>query len=597
MSLIERRRPAFDAAFLTRAGLAWVVVCVLLLATGASTIIANRFPDPDDALRLVQVRDLLAGQGWFDLVQHRIDPANGGVAMHWSRLADLPLAAVIVLLTPLFGGNLAEQVSIVLVPLLTLGIAMLLAGRIAWRLIGEEAATLACLAVVLSVPVVSQMRPLRIDHHGWQIIAVLVAVNALMARSPRLGGWVAGLALAAGLAISIEGLPLAAAIAGIAALRWFRGARERDLFTGLMQGLALGSAGLFLATRGLGALANHCDAISPVHLAAFGWGAAVVSLLRIFRPLPLVPTLGVFGLAAGGALAVVLSYAPRCASGNFDMLDPVVRSFWYDQVGEGRPIWHQDPATALQIVVPMLIAIAATLRLAGQSQDWLRRWWQDYAVLLGASLVIALLVARAGAVAGALAAVPLGWQLKQWIAATRHQVRPARRGLALAGILLALLPATPFTLATLAAPSQARSSSPGLAAAPGPRASSCRIPKAAAVLNALPQGDILAPLDIGPRLLLETRHTVVATGHHRAAPAMRAVIDAFTGTPQAARDMMRARGIDYLAFCPDLAEPGLYSRAAPNGLAAQLRAGQAPRWLDPVAMPTGVDLKVWRVVP
>jgi hypothetical protein len=596
MSLIERRRPAFDAAFLTRAGIAWVLACMLLLAIGASTIIANRFPDPDDALRLVQVRDLLAGQGWFDLVQHRIDPAGGGVAMHWSRLADLPLAATIQVFTPLLGASLAEQVAIVLVPLLTLGIAMLLAGRIAWRLIGEEAATLACLAITISVPVIGQMRPLRIDHHGWQIVAVLVAVNALMARSPRLGGWIAGLALAAGLAISIEGLPLAAAIAGIAALRWFRGARERDLFTGLMQGLALGSAGLFLATRGLGELANHCDAISPVHLAAFGWGAAVVSLLRIFRPLPLVPTLGVFGIAAGGAMAVVLGYSPRCATGSFDMLDPVVRSFWYDQVSEGRPIWHQDPATVLQIVVPMLIAIAATLRLARQSQDWLRRWWQDYAVLLGAALAVALLVARAGAVAGALAAVPLGWQLKQWIAAARHQVRPTRRGLAMAGIVLALLPATPFTLATMAAPSEARSSAPGLAAPSASRASSCRIPEAAATLNALPQGDILAPLDIGPRLLLETGHTVVATGHHRAAPAMRAVIDAFTGTPEAARAMMHARGIDYLVFCPDLAEPGLYARAAPNGFAAQLRAGLAPGWLAPVAMPAGVDLKVWRVV-
>lgn len=595
MSLIERRRPAFDANLLARVGLAWVLVCVLLLATGASGILANRFPDPDDALRLVQVRDLIAGQAWFDLTQHRIDPANGGVAMHWSRLADLPLAAVILLLSPLFGASLAEQIAIVLVPLVTFGIAMLLVGRIAWRLIGEEAATLACLALAVAVPVISQMRPLRIDHHGWQIVAVLVAVNALMARSPKLGGWVAGLALAAGLAISIEGLPLAAAIAGIAALRWFRGLRERDLFTGLMQGLALGSAGLFLTTRGLGELANHCDAISPVHLAAFGWGAAVVSLLRIVRPLPLVPTLGVFAIAAGGALALVLGFSPRCATGNFDMLDPVVRSFWYDQVSEGRPIWLQDPATALQIAVPTLIAIAATLRLAKQSQDWLRRWWQDYALLLGASLVVALLVARAGAVAGALAAVPLGWQLKQWIVAARHQQRTGKRALALAGIVLALVPATPFTLASLAAPSEAHSSSPALASTSAPRASSCRIREAAVALNALPKGDILAPLDIGPRLLLETPHSVVATGHHRAAPAMRAVIDAFTGTPQAARAMMQTRGIDYLVFCPDLAEPSLYVHSAPNGFAAQLRAGKAPDWLKPVAMPAGVNLKVWRV--
>ena len=33
--------------------------------------------DPDSTMRLVQVRDLLAGQGWFDLVQHRLAPPDG----------------------------------------------------------------------------------------------------------------------------------------------------------------------------------------------------------------------------------------------------------------------------------------------------------------------------------------------------------------------------------------------------------------------------------------------------------------------------------------------------------------------------------------
>src|ERR1700751_5814482 len=30
----------------------------------------------DDAMRLVEVRDLLAGQSWFDLTQHRLDPPS-----------------------------------------------------------------------------------------------------------------------------------------------------------------------------------------------------------------------------------------------------------------------------------------------------------------------------------------------------------------------------------------------------------------------------------------------------------------------------------------------------------------------------------------
>src|SRR5260370_41534286 len=59
----------------------------------------------DDAMRLVEVRDLIAGQAWFDLAQHRLDPP--GVSMHWSRAIDAPLAALILLLRPLAGAPAA----------------------------------------------------------------------------------------------------------------------------------------------------------------------------------------------------------------------------------------------------------------------------------------------------------------------------------------------------------------------------------------------------------------------------------------------------------------------------------------------------------
>ncbi|HVR90164.1 MAG TPA: hypothetical protein VHG29_03585 [Novosphingobium sp.] len=590
MILRERRRPSFDGELVMRTTLAWVLVCVLLLVTGAGAILSNRFPDPDDALRLIQVRDLIAGQSWFDLTQHRIDAAHGGVPMHWSRLVDLPLAAMLLLLTPIVGSSLAETITIVAVPLLTFGLALLLAGRIAWRVIGDEAATFACLALAISVPVVGQLRPLRIDHHGWQIVLALATLNALMARSARTGGRIAGLALAAWLAISLEGLPMAAAFAGIAALRWLRNPVDCGWLVHLMQGLAGGSLLLFFATRGIGDLTVHCDAIGPVHLAMFALASLVLTALGSVRALPMVPTLAGFALAGGGALAVLLTAAPHCATGTFDMLDPVVRRFWFDNVLEGMPVWRQDAGTALQTLLPPLIALWSTVKLMGNSQDWLRRWWRDYALLLAAALLLSVLVTRAGAVAGAFAAVPLGWQMREWIVAARRHRVVRRRVAALAGVGLALLPTLPLTLLGLAMPLRAAS------AVAAPRVSSCGIAEAAATLRALPQGDILAPLDIGPGLLLETGHSVVATGHHRAGPAIRAVIDSFTGNAAAAHKIIAERGIEYVALCPQLAEPVLYRTAAPDGFAAQLSRGHIPDWLAPIAVPGGVDLKVWRVV-
>ncbi len=587
---VERRRPALAPDLLVRVALAWAMIAALLLVTNLQGILAYRFPDPDDTLRLVQVRDLIAGQGWFDLTQHRIDADGGGVPMHWSRLVDMPIAAVILLLRGLIGQGAAETAALILVPLVTFGCALLLAARIAWRVIGDEATGFACLAMALSVPLVQQMRPMRIDHHGWQVVCVLAAINGLMARSPRNGGWATGIALAAGLSISIEGLPLAAAICGVTALRWLRDRHDAQWFVATMQGLAVGSLGLFAATRGFSSMAEHCDAISPAHLAGLGAAALAATGLARLEPLPRFALfVGLAAVAAIGAVTM-LSFAPACTGGAFAELDPLVARFWYDGVGEGLPVWHQTPALALQIVIPPLIGLIACLQLAGRSSGWLRRWWQDYAMILAASLAIALFVARAGAVAGALAAVPLGWQVREWLRSSRMLRRPGKRALVFAGMALALLPAMPLTLLALAMPAQA-----AIGGGQKARISSCSIQRDAGVLRALPAGEILAPLDIGPQLLYASPHTVVATGHHRGQAAMRTVIETFTGSAEGARATLGARGTRYLALCPDLVEPARYADAAPGGLMADLLAHRAPGWLEPVQVAGDGSLEVWRI--
>lgn len=55
----------------------WLIVACYM-AWKAQPLVADRmFPDPDDAMRLVQVRDWLAGQSWFDVTQYRLSPPAG----------------------------------------------------------------------------------------------------------------------------------------------------------------------------------------------------------------------------------------------------------------------------------------------------------------------------------------------------------------------------------------------------------------------------------------------------------------------------------------------------------------------------------------
>ena len=129
------------------------------------------------------------------------------------------------------------------------------------------------------------------------------------------------------------------------------------------------------------------------------------------------------------------------------------------------------------------------------------------------------------------------------------------------------------------------------------RVADCRVQDAREVLATLPQGEIYALLDIAPELLLVSDHSVVATGHHRGHKAMKLLIETAIGTPEAARKTLSERGSSYVAMCPALYEARTYAKIEPAGFVPQLAKGNAPNWLEPVSVPDGNGLKLWRIKP
>ncbi len=591
----EIRRPGFPAGFLMQAGMAWGLACILLLTVNSARIAAWDFPDPDDVMRLLQVRDLIAGQGWFDLGQHRVNTAAGGMPMHWSRLVDLPLLLVILALTPLVGTAAAESVAVVVIPLVTLGIALMLVTRIAARLLNADQAMLTGLLMVMSVPVLVQLGPLRIDHHGWQIVCALAALNGLLARSPETGGRVAGAALAAWLSISIEGLPLAAAICAVLALRWLRDRTERGWVIGAVQSLAATSTALFLLTRGTGDLALWCDAINPVYLAMFGWGAAVLTVMGKREPMPVGMVLAGFALAGGGALAMLLLAAPQCATGGgFAGLDPLVAQYWYPNVLEGQPIWRRGDISALHFVLTPTLGLIGAILLARRSQGQIARFWFDYALILGAALLVGVLVARAGVMASVIAAPPLAYLVHGWVQRVRAIDRLVLRLVGLFAVACVVLPALPLNLMMTLVDKASHKE----VATRADRPETCELGNSAKLMAKLPQGSVYAPLDIAPQILLDTHHDVLATGHHRGDDGIHMLIATAIATPADAAAMLRQQGMDYVALCSERSELDIYARAAPQGFIAGLIEGKVPAWLEPVPLPgSGATFKVWRIKP
>jgi hypothetical protein len=569
----------------------WLVMVVLLLLIYAPAIATVRFGDPDDALRLVQVRDLLGGQGWFDLHQYRIN-APAGVPMHWSRLVDIPLAATILALRPLLGPALAEMIALVWVPLLTLLATLMLVGRLAAKFFDTETVGVACLLTGIAGPLLFQMTPLRIDHHGWQVVLALAALNGLAARDVVRGGLVIGAALAAQLTISIEGLPITAAFLGVLALR---GLTDRGSFAGLAAAsvtLALGSLGLFVTTRGLGDLTTHCDQVSPLHIALFALVAAGTGTLAMLAPRRLPLALGMLGGTGAAVLALFLGVAPQCRGGAFVALDPLVLHYWYDGIPEGMPFWHLPLVGAIDtIAVPLIGLFAIVLLWRAAPPGRQRTWWRDYALMLAGAMLIGATLARASATACAFAAIPTAWLVLQLIV-TLRTASPLRRVAGYMVLLVVLMPPFPVVAWTRVSMMVAGNDAHASAI---PAKTDCSYAIAAQALNARPVDTLFLPVDMGPDFLVRTHDNVVATGHHRGAAGIHDVMTAFFGSPDQARAIVRRHHATLVVICPDLAEPQNYEHYAPNGFMAQLRHGKTPAWLEPVDLAPGSHMRFWRV--
>lgn len=565
----------------------WALTAAILLWIARSHIAALEMWDPDDYLRLQQVRDWLGGQGFFDVTQYRIDPP-GGVPMHWSRIVDLPLAGLILLLKPLFGPMLAERITVSVVPLITLAGSLSAVALIAARLADRRTALLAAMLGATAPLLLFHVLPLRIDHHGWQTMLGLLAVAACFDAKPVRGGIVAGGATALWLAISLEALPMAAALGLVLALRYLVWGDDRR-FRAFAGALGLATLGLFAAFHGRAAWAQPwCDAMSP---AWFGPMVATPLLAALSTRLRGVP-LRIAGLCLAtlaGTMLLGLT-APACLAGPFAQLDPVVRIYWYDNVLEGLPVWRQAPNNAMILLGFPLIGLAGTVlawrraATAGAARDWLAML-----ALLLAAFAVSLLVQRAGGFAQGCALPGAGWLLARALGRIDRWRRAPLRVPAAAAAILLLSPIGAMVLGGALLAGLEHNVAPATKAG-----ETCFAPcTSLAPIARLPRGYVLTGLDLTPRLLIETPHSYAASGHHRGRAAMARVIDAFVGPPEAAHRLMREKGMAYVLIQPGGNETDIYIKAAPDGLMARLIRGQVPGWLDPV--PLGTDrLRMWR---
>jgi hypothetical protein len=572
--------------------LVWLAVSAILIACFWHAIVTQDYSDADDLMRLLEVRDLLNGQSWFDLTQYRLDPPFGLVS-HWSRLVDVPLAALIAPLTPLVGATAAETVATTAVPLITLGLTMAAALAAVRRTTGRDPlfVLLVPLILVTAPPILMQMFPTRIDHHGWQIFLATVAFAALVDAAPRRSGAIAGLAVALLTSISLEGLPFAVAVTVCLAVPWAIGREHGARLTAFLATLALASAASFVLTApALRWTTGYCDVVKPAHLATFVFAAAGAALVvRLTAARGAVARFAALCCLGALSLALFAALAPNCLGSPFGAMDPLVRRFWYDHVLEGMPVTAQPAdGVATMVIFPLIGLIGAAVALIRAGDGECRRRWLLVLILGLFTFALGVLVRRDAGIADIIAipgALVLIQALRPRIEAIPNTIV---RVPLMAALFLALTPIAPIWAASAAAPK---------APAPTPAPTvpnGCDWRCGMAAIGRLPAAVMFTEVDISPRLIAMTHHRAYSGGYHRLERPIHQTVAAFIGTPAQARTIICTGRFDYVLVAPNSGETTVYRRAAPRGFLAELLEGRTPPWLDRVPLPNP-DLELYRI--
>jgi hypothetical protein len=548
--------------------------------------------DTDDATRLIEVRELMAGAPWFDTTLTRLG-GHQPLVSHWSRLIDVPLAVLLSAFELVLSPDKAELAVRAIWPLLVLLAFVCMLAREAEIRGGRTAALVSIPLTVTCLIGIVQFLPGRIDHHNVIILCAVIGILRLARSFDDAGaGWSAGLLLGLGTAVGYEALALTVASLGAAMLF---GALPRSSLLGPSRAAVAFAATLTFAlalTAAPNALfVSQCDALSFNVVLLSATAALGVCAVQAFED-TLSPAVKIGLLAATGlaGLALYAQAEPACLAGPFGQVDPALFPVWLGSVSETQSILSMGSQ------LPLLGGMALVYFLAGGYCGF-KLLQRDRDQGLQFHMIAFLL------------AIPLSfWQIKLlpyatylpipllavWLARPPLETHGTASKRAIAAIVLGTLVvigAVGWLLLSLAAPS-ARHMKDTLAPV-----QNCQSTVAIEPLAHLPKGLVVADVNLGPYLVALTHLDVLAAPYHRLDRSILEADRILHAAPREAEQRLNAIGARYVITCE-----GLDSTTTPGGVPADalqrlLFAGKPPGFLEPVPLGTPTPLKVWRVKP
>ena len=572
--------------------LVWLSFCCWLVYGAWNNIRWFALGDTDDNMRIMQVRALLHGQGWYDLRNYRMNPPFGA-NIHWSRLVDLPIAGLILGLRPFLGGAGAERWAVAIAPMLPNLLLLFSLALTARRLIGAAAYPLAFLGLFFAGSTNGMFTPERIDHHGWQLALLALSISAIADPKRVRGGLTLGVSTALSLAIGLE-MMIYLAFAGVAmVLFWVDEKEERERLRAYAVSLGGATALGFLIFGSNDNWNAVCDALSPVWLSDALVGSALMFALAWVSPGDWKRRLA---LALGAGIIVAGFHAltwPHCLQ-RLEGVSPEVERLWLSHVKEARPVYlHGWRVATLIVALPVTGAIGWVLLI------WWR--WSDPDLrrrVIGAALpgfaasLLLLWQTRTGPAAQMMAVV--GGAAFVWIILPRLWNSRSSVVRVLGGALVFLIgagAAVPFVLNFIP---ESKAGARDLQIGKANRL--CASMWGLRPVAMQPKGVVMTFVDLGPRLIAVTHHDSIAGPYHRNGQQIADVMNFWRGSADQAHGIALRYHANYVLSCPNSSTTTIFDSEAPNGFYGQLQRGKSPGWLTPVQLPKDSPFRMWRVV-
>jgi hypothetical protein len=577
--------------------LIWLLACVAFIVMRWQPILAFGLGDTDDNMRMAQVRALMNGQGWYDLRQYKLNPPEG-YNIHWTRLVDLPIAALQLIIKPFFGGVIAEKASAALAPLIPLCVALFAMAVATRRLVAPGAFAFSAALMLSCQAAMLMFMPLRVDHHGWQLTMLVITIAGLADPNVRRGGLTMGLSSAASLTIGLELMPFLVITGAAIVLHWIWEAEESIRLRAYGAALALGTAAGYLGFASYDNAIWRCDVLSPIWLSTMAVAGALAVGLSFLNSERWPVRLAV-AVAGGAVLAIGFAMLfPQCIDRPEQISDELVR-VWFSNVREAKPLYTQPWRTIVAVVslpvIGLIGAIWAARRAWGTRQFGV---WAPIAFVSAVSLLLVLWQSRQGPAAqvmGIPGATALCWAVLPKLA--KHRSVFVRTFGVVAAFLLISGLATGLIIFSIPEAKKAPIAASEQRKDRAVETANGRCPSLSAMkpVAALPATTIFTFNDLGPRLITVTHHKAVSGPYHRNGDAILDTYRAFGGTPDQARAIMRRHGATLLMTCPNMSESTVHRARHKNGFYSRLAKGEQFNWLTPVPMPKGSPLLVWKI--